>query len=107
SALHHTKTTELAFAASTRQIHIRLVEFERGTTKIEPGHATSWDASEDGLSYTFHLRKGVKWQTTKTFKPSRDFNADDVLFSFDRQSNKENPWFMVTSDNHSYYNARD
>src|SRR6202163_3220554 len=100
-------TTGTSFDASSRQIYNRLVEFERGTTKIEPGLATSWDATEDGLSYTFHLRKGVKWQTTKTFKPTRDFNADDVIFSFDRQSNKDNPWFKVTSDNHSYYSDMD
>ena len=100
-------TTGTSFDASARQIYSRLVEFERGTTKIEPGLASSWDATEDGLSFTFHLRKGVKWQTTKNFKPTRDFNADDVIFSFDRQSNKDNPWFKVTSDNHSYYNDMD
>jgi dipeptide transport system substrate-binding protein len=100
-------TTGTSFDASSRQIYNRLAEFERGTTKIEPGLATSWDATEDGLSYTFHLRKGVKWQTTKNFKPTRDFNADDVIFSFERQSNKDNPWFKVTSDNHSYYSDMD
>ena len=36
-------------------------------------------------TYTFHLRKGVKWQDNKDFKPTREFNADDVVFSFDRQ----------------------
>ncbi|HLJ18691.1 MAG TPA: ABC transporter substrate-binding protein, partial [Stellaceae bacterium] len=97
-------TTGTSFDASSRPIYNRLVEFERGTTKVEPGLATSWDATEDGLTYVFHLRKGVKWQTTKNFKPSRDFNADDVLFSFARQSNKDDPWFKVTSDNHEYYN---
>ena len=81
-------TTGTSFDASSRPIYNRLVEFERGTTKVEPGLATSWDATEDGLTYVFHLRKGVKWQTTKDFKPSRNFNADDVLFSFARQSDK-------------------
>ena len=58
-----------------------LVEFERGSTKIVPGLAETWEASSDGLSYTFKLRKGVKFRTTKSFTPSRDFNADDVLHS--------------------------
>ncbi len=31
------------------------------TTAIEPGMATSWDVSEDGLTYTFHLRNDVPW----------------------------------------------
>jgi len=100
-------TTGTSFDASSRPIYNRLVEFERGSTKVEPGLASSWDATEDGLSYTFHLRKGVKWQTTKNFKPTRDFNADDVVFSFARQSDKDNPWFKVTSENHSYYNDMD
>ncbi|HYB08740.1 MAG TPA: ABC transporter substrate-binding protein [Alphaproteobacteria bacterium] len=100
-------TTGTSFDASARQIYNRLVEFKMGTTETEPGLAQSWDVSPDGLTYTFHLRKGVKWQTTKNFKPTRDFDADDVIFSFDRQSNKDNPYFKVTSDNHTYYNDMD
>jgi ABC-type transport system substrate-binding protein len=30
-------------------------------------------------------RKGVKWHDTCSFKPTRDFNADDALFAFERQ----------------------
>ena len=41
--------------------------------------------SDDGLDYTFKLRPGVKFQTTDFFTPTRDFNADDVIFSFERQ----------------------
>ena len=68
-----------------RPVFNRLIEFERGTTNVVPGLAESWDISPDGTAYTFHLRHGVKFQTTKDFTPSRDFNADDVLYSFDRQ----------------------
>ena len=50
-----------------------------------PGLAASYDVSDDGLEYTFHLRPGVKFQTTDFFTPTRDFNADDVVFSFERQ----------------------
>ncbi|MBV8653268.1 MAG: ABC transporter substrate-binding protein, partial [Alphaproteobacteria bacterium] len=96
-------TTGTSFDASSRPIYNRLLEFERGSTKLVPGLAESYDVSPDGLTVTFHLRKGVKFQTTKWFTPTRDFNADDVIFSFARQSDKSNPWFKVTSDNHSYY----
>ncbi|HLI12644.1 MAG TPA: ABC transporter substrate-binding protein [Alphaproteobacteria bacterium] len=100
-------TTGTSFDASSRQIYNRLVEFKLGTTEVEPGLAQSWEVSPDGLTYTFHLRKGVKWQTTKDFKPTREFNADDVIFSFERQWKSDNPYFKVTSDNHSYFNDMD
>ncbi|TPI29949.1 ABC transporter substrate-binding protein [Mesorhizobium sp. B3-1-6] len=80
------------FDASSRTVYSRLVEFKHGGTEIEPGLADKWEISDDGLVYTFHLHPGVKFQTTDYFKPTRDLNADDVVFSFDRQFNKENPW---------------
>jgi len=43
--------------------------------KPQPGLAKSWDASPDGLSYTFHLEEGVKWHD------GQPFTADDVVFS--------------------------
>ena len=85
-------TAGTTFNASSRPIYNRLVEFERGTTNLIPGLAESWTVSEDGLEYTFKLRAGVKFHSTDWFTPSRDFNADDVIFSFDRQRNAENPY---------------
>ena len=87
----------------TEQIYDNIVDFERGGTKVVPGLAEKWEISKDGLEYTFHLRHGVKWQSNKNFKPSRDFNADDVLFMFDRQWRESDPYFKVTSSNHSYF----
>ncbi|HEK1769092.1 MULTISPECIES: ABC transporter substrate-binding protein [Pseudomonas] len=73
-------------------IYNRLVEFERGGTAVQPGLATDWQVSEDGLRYTFHLRPGVKFHHNKDFKPTRDFNADDVLFTFNRMLDKDHPF---------------
>ncbi len=98
-------TSGTTFDASARNVFNRLVEFERGTTKIIPGLAESWDVSEDGKEYTFHLRKGVKFHTTKNFTPSRDFNADDVLFSFNRQGDKEHPYHGVSGGTYEYFAA--
>lgn len=96
-------TTGTSFDASS-QVYGRIVDFERGSTKVVPGLAESWDISEDGTVYTFHLRKGVKWHTNKNFKPSRDFNADDMIFAIERQWKEDNPYFRITSSNHSYFN---
>ncbi|WP_062219388.1 ABC transporter substrate-binding protein [Aureimonas sp. D3] len=80
------------FDASAHPVYNRLAEFKKGTTETEPGLAESWTVSEDGLQYTFKLRPGVKFHSSDTFTPTRDMNADDVVFSFDRQGNPKNPW---------------
>lgn len=94
AALYTSGTT---FDASSRHIYNKLVEFERGTTTIGPGLAESWSVSDDGLEYTFMLRKGVKFHTTDFFTPTRDFNADDVVFSFKRQLDKDHAWNAYTA----------
>jgi len=98
-------TAGTSFDASSRPVYNRLVEFERGTTKIGPALAEKWDVSADGMEYTFHLRKGVKFQTTKEFTPTRDFNADDVVFSFKRQLDKEHPYHKVSNGSYEYFNG--
>ncbi|WP_457774789.1 ABC transporter substrate-binding protein [Phycobium rhodophyticola] len=45
---------------------------------VNPGLAKSWDISEDGLTYTFHLNEGVK------FHDGSAMDAEDVKFSLDR-----------------------
>ena len=85
-------TTGTDFDASAETIYNRLSEFERGSTNVIPGLATSWDISPDNLTYTFHLRDGVKFHTTPYFTPTRNFNADDVLFTFNRMLDKDMPF---------------
>jgi peptide/nickel transport system substrate-binding protein len=53
----------------------RLVRVNLSTFEVEPWLAESWDASTDGLTYTFHLRPGLTWSD------GVPFTADDVLFS--------------------------
>ena len=98
-------TAGTTFDAGSRQVFNRLVEFERGTTKIVPALAESWEVSDDGLEYTFNLRKGVKFHTTKGFTPSRDFNADDVIFSFERQLQPDHAFHKVSGGAYEYFNG--
>ncbi|MBT4762844.1 MAG: ABC transporter substrate-binding protein [Bdellovibrionaceae bacterium] len=93
------------FNASSRQIYNRLVEFEAGGTKVLPSLAKSWEVSKDGLEFTFHLEKNVNYHTTKYFTPTRTFNADDVLFSFNRQRLKDHDFYMVNGGNYQYFQA--
>ena len=46
----------------------------------------------------------MKWHSNADFKPTRDFNADDVLFSFDRQWKDDNPFHKVSGGAYDYFN---
>lgn len=99
-------TSGTTFDASSRPIYNRLVQFTKGSSDTEPGLAESYDVSEDGLEYTFHLRQGVKFHSSDTFTPTRDFNADDVLFSFERQWKSDHPWNAYTAGiSWEYFNS--
>jgi dipeptide transport system substrate-binding protein len=93
--------------ATGQAVFNKLVEFKLGTSEVEPSLATSWTISDDGLEYTFKLRPGVKFQTTSYFTPTRDMNADDVVFSFERQK-EGSPWAKyVEGASYEYFEGMD
>ncbi|WP_202303665.1 ABC transporter substrate-binding protein [Dryocola clanedunensis] len=98
-------TSGTSVDASAVPVYNRLVDFKVGTTELQPSLAESWDVSEDGKVYTFHLRKGVRFQSNKYFKPTRDFNADDVIFSFMRQKDAKHPYHNVSNGNYSNFES--
>ncbi|MCH2075983.1 MAG: ABC transporter substrate-binding protein [Rhodobacteraceae bacterium] len=62
---------------------------------IEPSLATSWEPIGDGEGWRFNLRQGV------TFQDGAEFNADDVIFSYERASSEEadtSSWFAPVSE---------
>lgn len=61
-----------------RSVYDTLVYRDAETLEFVPGLAESWEVSEDGLVYTFHLRSDV------TFHDGTPFNADAVRISFER-----------------------
>jgi dipeptide transport system substrate-binding protein len=82
--------------ASADVIFNSLVSYDEAAKKVVPALAQSWDVSPDGLTYTFHLRPNVQFQTTDYFKPTHALNADDVVFTFSRMLDDSNPWHKVT-----------
>ena len=70
--------------AANRMIYENLVRFDE-KLKLLPGLATEWKTSKDGMSWTFSLRKGVK------FHDGTPFNAEAVKVFFDRMIGPEKP----------------
>ncbi|HZJ09400.1 MAG TPA: ABC transporter substrate-binding protein [Trueperaceae bacterium] len=62
----------------TQQVFDSLVEFDLQTYELQPALAESWEVSEDGTVYTFHLREGVTWHD------GEPFTAEDVVFTYDQ-----------------------
>ena len=60
-----------------------LVRVNRAATDVEPDLAESWDISADGLTYTFHLREGLK------FGDGSPLKASDAKFSLERLRDAE------------------
>ncbi|MCB0272241.1 MAG: ABC transporter substrate-binding protein [Bdellovibrionales bacterium] len=86
-------------------IYNGLVGFIQGTTGLRPSLASDWTISDDEKQYTFMLRKDVAFHKTKDFKPTRNFNADDVLFSFNRQRLSDHPYHNVGGKRYEYFTA--
>ena len=63
---------------STPWIVEGMLHLNNYTLKLEPALAESWEISPDKLTYTFHLRHGVRWHD------GVPFTADDVKFSYDK-----------------------
>ena len=86
-----------------RPMFNNLVEFARGSTELRPSLAQSWTISDDGLRYTFRLRPDVRFHSSSTFTPTRNLNAQDVVFSFSRQWNEDHPFHDVGGGQFDYF----
>ncbi len=85
-SLDPTQITDYNSSRACMEMYDSLLRFKDGSTDLEPGLATEWDVSEDGLEYTFTLRQGV------TFHDGTPFDADAVKFNFDRQLDSDHPY---------------
>jgi peptide/nickel transport system substrate-binding protein len=76
------KTSAYSSYQVLQQVLENLVTFDADQNLIA-GLATDWSVSNDGLTWTFTLREGVK------FSNGRDFTADDVVYTYDRMLDPE------------------
>ena len=90
ASLDPISTTEGETYRVTENIFETLVTYGEQDTTINPGLAEKWEVSDDGLTYTFNLRQGVK------FHDGTDFNAEAVVFNFNR-------WMNGNADMFPYY----
>lgn len=97
-------TDGVSMNASAQTIFNRLVEFKYGTTEIEPGLAESWTVSGDKKTFTFKLRKNVPFHSNDFFKPTRNFNADDVVYTFKSQMDPKYP-LSIPAANYEYFKS--
>jgi peptide/nickel transport system substrate-binding protein len=61
--------------------YVQLTNYSQKDFSAEPGLAEKWDVSADGLTWTYHLRSGVKWSD------GQPLTAKDVAYTFNRIRN--------------------
>ncbi|MBB4825357.1 ABC-type transport system substrate-binding protein [Sporosarcina luteola] len=91
TSLDPSRVTEGETFKVTVNIYETLLNFGEEDTTVQPGLAEEWETSEDGLTYTFHLREGVK------FHDDTDFNAEAVVKNFERWANGDADMFPYYS----------
>lgn len=90
--------------SSSQTVFNRLVEFKPGGTEIISGLAESWVISKDKKTYTFKLRKNISFHSNEFFKPTRNLNADDVIYTFKSQMDTKHP-LAIPAANYEYFKA--
>lgn len=91
--------------ATSNLLYNSLIVFKDGNNTLGPSLAKSWHVTRDGKKITFYLRQDVKFHQTDYFIPTRTFNADDVLFSFNRIIDSQHQFHSVSGNNYPFFQS--
>lgn len=100
-----TTASNITTDATFHQIYNGLVDYKTKKGDIKGALAKNWTISHDGLIYTFELRKNIQFHHTHYFSPTRFLNADDVVFSFNRILDKNNPFHPVSITGYPFFES--
>jgi oligopeptide transport system substrate-binding protein len=88
SSLDPALVSDRASLDSTANLFVSLTRYDPDTSAVLPYLATSWEVSEDGMTYTFYLRGDIQWikydQGTGSIALQRPVNAHDVVYGVKR-----------------------
>lgn len=91
--------------ATSAQLYDRLLDYDAKLQQFVPALARGWQALDDGTRYRFNLRQGVEFHSTDWFTPKRPFNADDVIFSFERWLSNQHPYHHVNGGRYPFFRS--
>ncbi len=83
----------------------RLMMVDYGSEDISSSLAKNWSLGVDLKSFTVNLRDDVSFHSNAIFTPSRNFNADDVIYTFERQLDPKHPWHDVFQEEYQYFES--
>lgn len=98
-------TSGTTIDATSQQLYDRLIAYKGKENTLTPAIAKSWHVTKDGKKITFYLRQDVSFHQTDYFTPSRNLNADDVIFSFNRIIDKEHPYHQVSGGHYPFFQS--
>lgn len=87
------------------QIYDRLLDVDPFTYRLIPEVASRWEVLDNGATYRLTLRRDVKFQNTPWFTPTRNMNADDVVFSFARMFEVHHPYHYINGGRYPYFDS--
>lgn len=78
--IHYSGTYE---SQIIKEVCDTLIEYNSDLSEYVPALATDWTVSDDGITYVFNIRQGVKFQKGK-YQDGREMTAEDVAYSLNR-----------------------